>query len=121
MNKKMIRVIREDGVEILLNASVIEKVEDDKDRNAVITLGTGEIVKAKSPAYDIVGKMKAYWQGLGQERREYDKAVEKAVREKDKEDTPKAERKPREKPRERSKESPRKNMKRQRKSEAEMG
>lgn len=80
----MIRVIRDDGVEILLNSDLVQLVEDDKDRNAIITLATGEIIKAKSPAYDIVGKIKAYLQGIKQERKEYDKAVEKALKEKEK-------------------------------------
>lgn len=92
----MIRVIRDDGVEILLNSDLVQCVEDDKERNAIITLATGEIIKAKSPAYDIVGKIKAYLQGVKQERKEYDKAVEKALKEKEK-GKAKAEKKPKEK------------------------
>jgi uncharacterized protein YlzI (FlbEa/FlbD family) len=92
----MIRVIRDDGIEILLNAALVQCVEDDKDRNAIITLATGEIIKAKSPAYDIVGKIKAFYQGINQERMEYDKAVEKGLKEKEK-GKPKAEKKPKEK------------------------
>ena len=92
----MIRVIRDDGVEILLNSDLVQSVEDDKDRNAIITLATGEIIKAKSPAYDIVGKIKAYLQGVKQERKEYDKAAEKALKEKEKKQV-KVEKKPKEK------------------------
>lgn len=91
----MIRVIRDDGVEILLNSDLVQSVEDDKDRNAVITLATGEIIKAKSPAYDIIGKIKAHLQGIKQERKEYDKAVEKALKEKEKKQA-KTEKKPKE-------------------------
>ncbi|NIM10519.1 MAG: hypothetical protein GTO45_00875 [Candidatus Aminicenantes bacterium] len=92
----MIRVIRDDGVEILLNSDLVQTVEDDKERNAIITLATGEIIKAKSPAYDIVGKIKAYLQGIKQERKEYEKAVEKALKEKEKQQA-KAAKKPKEK------------------------
>jgi uncharacterized protein YlzI (FlbEa/FlbD family) len=92
----MIRVIRDDGVEILLNSDLVQSVKDDKDRNAIITLATGEIIKAKSPAYDIVGKIKAYLQGVKQERKEYEKAVEKALKEKEKQQV-KPEKKPKEK------------------------
>ena len=81
----MIRVIREDGIEILLNTNVIEAVEDNKDRKAVIKLGTGETIIARTPAYDIIGKIKAYYQGIKDERAEYEKAHEKALKEKEKE------------------------------------
>jgi uncharacterized protein YlzI (FlbEa/FlbD family) len=81
----MIRVIREDGIEILLNTNVIETVEDNKDRKAVIKLGTGETITARTPAYDIIGKIKAYYKGIKDERTEYEKAHEKALKEKEKE------------------------------------
>lgn len=97
----MIRVIRDDGVEILLNSDLVQLVEDDEERNAIITLSTGEIIKAKSPAYDIVGKIKAHVQGIKQERKEYDKAVEKALKEKEK-GKEKGQAKPEKKPKERN-------------------
>jgi uncharacterized protein YlzI (FlbEa/FlbD family) len=37
----MIRLHREDGVEILLNTTVIQKVEMSEERRAVITLTDG--------------------------------------------------------------------------------
>ena len=65
-------------------------------RNIGFKVATGEIIKAKSPAYDIVGKIKAYVQGIKQERKEYEKAAEKALKEKEKKQA-KAEKKPKEK------------------------
>ena len=68
----MIRLIREDGIEILLNTNVIQKVEADEERRAVITLVTGEVVKVKNPVYDVTQKSKAYLRGLKDERRGYE-------------------------------------------------
>ncbi|MGE5339859.1 MAG: flagellar FlbD family protein [Candidatus Omnitrophota bacterium] len=80
----MIRVIREDGVEILLNTSVIERVEEARDRKAILILGTGEKIKVKTPAADVIQKIKAYHSGFKQEKRDYEKNLEKLEREKEK-------------------------------------
>jgi uncharacterized protein YlzI (FlbEa/FlbD family) len=70
----MIRVIRTDGVEILLNTDVIKTVEGSKDIPTVITLNSGEKITVKTPAYDVGQKIKAYTAGIRQERREMEKA-----------------------------------------------
>jgi len=71
----MIRLIREDGIEILLNTETIQQVGLGEERGAIITLKNGEILKVKNPVYDIVQKTKAYTKGLRDERREYDKKM----------------------------------------------
>jgi uncharacterized protein YlzI (FlbEa/FlbD family) len=80
----MIRVIREDGMEILLNTSVIEKVESTRERRGIITLGSGERIKVKTPAFDVIQKIKAAHSGLKQERRQYDKDQDQLEKEKEK-------------------------------------
>ncbi|GEM_PF-1711419 len=77
----MIRVIRDDGIEILLNTKLIEKVEEDEKFKAVITLSTGEKIKVKTPVYDVIQKAKAYHYGISEERSEYDKTLEKSIKE----------------------------------------
>ena len=79
----MIRLIREDGVEILLNTTVIKKVEMDEERRAVITLTDGEIVKVKNPVYDVTQKAKAFLKGIKEERRAYEKKLPEAAAEKE--------------------------------------
>lgn len=80
----MIRVIREDGIEILLNANLIQRIEEDTRRKAIIYLESGESVKIKTNVGDVIQKIKAFRQGLGEERREYDKAIEKELKEREK-------------------------------------
>jgi uncharacterized protein YlzI (FlbEa/FlbD family) len=75
----MIRLIREDGVEILLNTTVIQKVEMDENRRAVITLTDGEILKVKNPVYDVTQKSKAFLKGIKEERRAYEKKLPEAA------------------------------------------
>ena len=58
----MIRLIRCDGVEILLNVDQIESVVT-KDRT-IITLTGGEEVYVKNAERDIIGKMRAAQIGL---------------------------------------------------------
>lgn len=91
----MIRVIRQDGVEILLNTDIIETIEEAEEKTSVIKLTTGEEIHAKSPAWDISQKAKAYIRGIMQENKEYDRPKDKSKdKEKDKE-------KEKERPRER--------------------
>ncbi|MGD2090515.1 MAG: flagellar FlbD family protein [Candidatus Aminicenantes bacterium] len=75
----MIRLIREDGVEILLNTTVIQKVEMGEERRAVITLSDGEILKVKNPVYDVTQKSKAFLKGIKEERRAYEKKLPEAA------------------------------------------
>lgn len=75
----MIRLIREDGVEILLNTTVIQKVEMGEERRAVITLTDGEILKVKNPVYDVTQKSKAFLKGIKEERRAYEKKLPEAA------------------------------------------
>lgn len=75
----MIRLCREDGVEILLNTTFIKKVGMDEERRAVITLTNGEIIKVKNPVYDVTQKAKAFLKGIKEERRTYEKKLPEAV------------------------------------------
>jgi uncharacterized protein YlzI (FlbEa/FlbD family) len=75
----MIRLCREDGVEILLNTTFIKKVEMDEERRAVITLTNGEIIKVKNPVYDVTQKAKAFLKGIKEERRTYEKLLPEAA------------------------------------------
>jgi uncharacterized protein YlzI (FlbEa/FlbD family) len=75
----MIRLIREDGVEILLNTTVIKKVEMSEERQAVITLTDGEILKVKNPVYDVTQKSRAFLKGIKEERRAYEKQLPENV------------------------------------------
>ena len=79
----MIRLIREDGVEILLNTDHIQRVELGEDRGALITLSSGEKLKVKNPVYDITQKTKAYQRGIKEERMEYDKKLPETIAEKE--------------------------------------
>jgi uncharacterized protein YlzI (FlbEa/FlbD family) len=63
----MIRVIRQaDGMEILLNTTMIERVER-RGENTVITLANGEQIPIKSPVGDVIEKMYAYHLGVTEE------------------------------------------------------
>jgi uncharacterized protein YlzI (FlbEa/FlbD family) len=78
----MIRLIRHDGVEILLNTTVIQHIEMDEERHAVITLTDGEVLRVKNPVYDVTQKSKAFLKGIKDERRSYEKKSPDAVKEK---------------------------------------
>lgn len=58
----MIRLIRYDGVEILLNVDAIESIQGKEP--AVITLNNGEKLKVKNHPHDITEKIKAYRIGI---------------------------------------------------------
>ncbi|UCH92973.1 MAG: flagellar FlbD family protein [Candidatus Aminicenantes bacterium] len=87
----MIRLIREDGIEILLNTAYIQQVGSDENRRAVITLTNGEVLKVKNPAYDVTQKTKAYLKGLKEERKEYERKRSEELNKKEKEDKKKKE------------------------------
>jgi uncharacterized protein YlzI (FlbEa/FlbD family) len=68
----MIRVIRDDGTEILLNTDIILDVTTGPEKNARIHLSNGEILDVKTPVFDVITKIKAYWAGYKQEVREFE-------------------------------------------------
>ncbi len=70
----MIRLIRDDGMEILLNDDRIRSVDTVGERT-VILLSGGEVLTVKNSAVDVVTKMRAARQGLEEERRAYDEAL----------------------------------------------
>lgn len=73
---KMIRLIRTDGMEILINSNMIESLnlgEPESGIGTVITLGTGEQVLVKNTRSDIMQKIGAYRMGLADARRQEEK------------------------------------------------
>lgn len=58
----MIRLIRNDGIEILLNVDMIKTIEKTPD--TVITLINGEKVVVKNAVGDITEKIRAYRIGI---------------------------------------------------------
>ncbi|MCK5058808.1 MAG: flagellar FlbD family protein [Candidatus Aminicenantes bacterium] len=77
----MIRVIRNDGMEILLNTTMIESVE--KTPETIVTLTTGDKLVLKSHAGDVMQKIDANRLGVrDEERKENKKKVEKKVEKK---------------------------------------
>ena len=72
----MIRLIRTDGMEILINSDMIESLnlgEPESGIGTVITLGTGEQVLVKNTRSDIMQKIGAYRMGLSEARRQEEK------------------------------------------------
>ncbi len=65
----MIRLIREEGTEILFNDELIKSI--DKGEVTTITLVTGEVLKVKNSEKDILAKIRAAKIG----KKEDDKAV----------------------------------------------
>ena len=68
----MIRLIRTDGQEILLNADWIKSIENNSP--TTITLTTGEKITVKNEIDDVITKLRAARSGLEQEREEYEEA-----------------------------------------------
>ena len=60
----MIRLIRKDGIEILLNVNMIRSIESDHE--TVINLHNGERLVVKNHPMDITEKIRAYRLGLKQ-------------------------------------------------------
>lgn len=81
----MIRVIRQDGVEMLLNTDLIEVIEEAEEKTSLIRLTTGDVIHAKTPAWDISQKAKAYIRGIMQENKDYDRNKDKSPKDKEKE------------------------------------
>ena len=63
----MIRVIRNDGMEILLNTELIKSVE--KTPETVVTLNTGDKILLKSSLGDVMQKIDANRLGVREEER----------------------------------------------------
>lgn len=75
----MIRVIRNDGMEILLNTELIKSVE--KTPETVVTLNTGDRVLLKSSLGDVMQKIDASRLGVREEeRKERKKKTEKKIK-----------------------------------------
>jgi len=66
----MIRLIRTDRQEILLNADWIKSIENNSP--TTITLTTGEKITVKNEIDDVITKLRAARSGLEQERKEYE-------------------------------------------------
>lgn len=73
----MIRVIRIDGVEILLNSSHIENLGLTPENITEVTMGTGEKIYVKNTPADILQKIDAYRFGMAEARREEDRERKK--------------------------------------------
>lgn len=71
----MIKLIREDGVEFLLNSDFIEKIEDGP--YTVITLKNGEELKVKNSQYNIIEKIKACITGRREDKDNFKKQFRK--------------------------------------------
>jgi len=71
----MIKLIREDGIEFLLNSNLIEKIENGV--YTVITLTGGEELRVKNSQYDIIEKIKAYMTGIREDRDNFKKKLSK--------------------------------------------
>ncbi|MCI0470221.1 MAG: flagellar FlbD family protein [Candidatus Aminicenantes bacterium] len=64
----MIRVIRNDGMEVLLNIDFIQTVQ--KGPETVVTLHTGDKIVLKSPYGDVMQKIDACRLGIREEDKE---------------------------------------------------
>jgi flagellar protein FlbD len=76
----MIRLFRHDGLEFLLNADLISKVEATPA--TVITLLSGEKIKVKNTIADVTTKLKAYRLGSEEENRDYEETSASSERKK---------------------------------------
>lgn len=74
----MIRLIRADGTEILLNVDLIQSVECTPE--TVITLTDGDRITVKNTVTDVVTKVNAYQTGLMDETRIYEGGVDEVNR-----------------------------------------
>lgn len=73
----MIRVIRVDGMEILLNSALIENLGLTPENLTEVTMGTGEKIIVKNTPADILQKIDAYRFGMAEARREEDRERKK--------------------------------------------
>lgn len=68
----MIRVIRVDSQEILLNANLVQNLTPVENDGTVVRLKTGEDVHVKNQYKDIIQKIQAYRTGLYDSQRQED-------------------------------------------------
>lgn len=68
--RKMIRVIRTDGLEILLNADLIKTIE--RNAHTTITLTTGEKIAVKNEMDDVIIKIRAARIGIDEENKAHE-------------------------------------------------
>ena len=76
----MIRLIRADGVEILLNSDLIKSIEENEETDIILT--NEEKIKVKNTKKDILLKIKAYKIGSSEERRDPEEKPPEKEREK---------------------------------------
>jgi|GEM_PF-4291100 len=93
----MIRAIRIDGTELLLNIDLIRSVE--RGETTVVIMTDGERIPVKNIAQDIWEKILANRQGLEEEQREYDVIEEDNVERPEQIDQPAPQEKPTFRPR----------------------
>jgi uncharacterized protein YlzI (FlbEa/FlbD family) len=74
----MIRVIRVDGQEILLNANMVQNLTPVENDGTVVRLATGEDVSVKNQYKDIIQKIQAYRTGLYESRKQEEADKKKA-------------------------------------------
>jgi flagellar protein FlbD len=70
----MIRLIKTDGVEFLLNVDLIKSIEEIPE--TVITLINGEKIEVKNNIQDVLTKISAYRIGLDAEKEEEEQPTE---------------------------------------------
>ena len=71
-SRKMIRVIRTDGLEILLNADLIKTIE--RNAHTTITMTTGEKIAVKNELDDVITKIRAARIGIEEENKAHELA-----------------------------------------------
>lgn len=108
----MIRVIRVDGMEILLNSALIENLGLTPENLTEVTMGTGEKIIVKNTPADILQKIDAYRYGMAEARREEDRERKK------KEELEKEKEREKEKDREKAREKEREREKAKEKEQA---
>ncbi len=65
----MIRLIRDDGIEMLVNTEFITDVQQFAPHETVISLTNGEKITVKTSKWDVMEKMRAYRMGINSERK----------------------------------------------------
>jgi len=65
----MIRLIRDDGIEMLVNTDFIMDVQQFTPHQTVITLTNGEKIIVKTSKWDVMEKMRAFRIGINSERK----------------------------------------------------
>ena len=64
----MIRLIRIDGIEILLNSDLIKTIEENGE--TVITLANEEKIAVKNPKKDVIQKIRAFRIGKSEAKKD---------------------------------------------------